>query len=518
MRRVAWALLPALRPTAVPVGRGGLPCAGHRSKVTALGAGGSTVVEQFELALVRDIGVQRGDTVVAMVSGGCDSVAMLHLFAQMDMDLVLHVLHFNHGTRPECTDEEAFVRGLARSLHMDVHVHRLDAAPKSGLQKKTRDWRRAEALRLLNDLRGSAVGVSAHIALGHHADDNMETILMKILRGCHITNVAGMAPKDGPFIRPLLRCTKEDICAWLKHQRLDWKEDSSNRELEYKRNRVRLQLVPLLQELTEGALAQRLAHLTDQSAQMRDLVESQPLPPTFVDGSMSVASILACPLAVQCEAVHGFLESQAGRPSSYGEVRRVLVHLQSSMPESAMHLEKGWVLRRAHDRIYVERLDGAKGSMVETHREGLLLRHIPEVDVDVVLCPAGASAQSHVPQMVLHNVPPHAVLTVRRRRAGDLFHAPDRELPMKLSKLLRAAGLLLHERRRALVVELSQSAAEGKGCAPIVGVVAGDYVASTRHHVLGEGPGGRSVVLRFSPNGAPFRRRDQDHRHGADEP
>lgn len=106
--------------------------------------------------------------------------------------------------------------------------------------------------------------------LGHHADDQLETIVLKGLRGCHLSNLHGMRWQDGPFVRPLLGQRKSELVAYLRALGQEWREDASNAVPKYKRNRVRLQLLPLLEELTGGGLHARIGVLEQQSAQLRE--------------------------------------------------------------------------------------------------------------------------------------------------------------------------------------------------------------------------------------------------------
>ena len=198
------------------------------------------------------------------MSGGADSVALLRLLLALNGDdaaewrLDLHVLHFNHALRPEAAAEEEFVRALAAQHGLPVHVRRLepgwaDDGASGGVQGRSRAWRRAESLALLSSLGAADAadddGARGAIALGHHADDQAETLLLKLLRGCHLSNVQGMEWRSGGFARPLLDVRKAELVDALRADGQDWMEDASNAEPKYKRNRVRLELLPLLDEL-----------------------------------------------------------------------------------------------------------------------------------------------------------------------------------------------------------------------------------------------------------------------------
>ncbi|KAJ1423907.1 hypothetical protein B484DRAFT_451739, partial [Ochromonadaceae sp. CCMP2298] len=121
----------------------------------------------------------------------------------------------------------------------------------------------------------SADTVRAFVALAHTHDDQQETVLLKLLRGVHVANFHGMKKVDGPFLRPLLGFTKSQLQQYLTCRDLPWREDASNQSREYKRNAVRLDLLPLMAELSGGgeALNNRLEHLVSQSEDMREWLD-----------------------------------------------------------------------------------------------------------------------------------------------------------------------------------------------------------------------------------------------------
>ena len=166
--------------------------------------------------------------------------------------------------------EEALVRELAERLGVEFHLRRRGAWPGSGIPAAARHWRRTEALALATPLR-------ARVATGHHADDQRDTVLLKLLRGAHISRLAGMAPSSEPFVRPLLRCRKAELASYALARGVAWAEDRSNLSAgASRRNAVRLHLVPLLQQLTDGALDARLEDAAHQSAALRALLNAAP--------------------------------------------------------------------------------------------------------------------------------------------------------------------------------------------------------------------------------------------------
>lgn len=189
----------------------------------------------------------QGDKVLVAVSGGPDSVALLHLLHKLAprYDLRLGTAHLDHGLRPRDAEKElALVRSLARQLHLNCHAGKISQRPVQGsLEEQLREIR-YEFLK-----RTAADHGYTKIALGHHADDNAEAVLLRLLRGSGIRGLAGIPPvRDGVIIRPLIHARRRDIMAYLAHHRLAFAEDPSNADPRFERNRVRHHLIPLLSE------------------------------------------------------------------------------------------------------------------------------------------------------------------------------------------------------------------------------------------------------------------------------
>jgi len=197
--------------------------------------------------------VSPGDRVVVAVSGGPDSVCLLHLLLQIsqELNLQLFVAHLNHMLREEAIDEEEFVRELAEKYSLPFYSERIEVA------KKLRKGETLEegARRIRYDfLRRAGERFSANkIALGHNADDLVETVLLNLIRGTGIRGLRGIPPvrMEGAmaFIRPLIEIWREEITEYLKERNIPYKIDRSNLSLEFTRNKIRHQLIPLLEEI-----------------------------------------------------------------------------------------------------------------------------------------------------------------------------------------------------------------------------------------------------------------------------
>lgn len=191
-----------------------------------------------------------GGRILVAVSGGPDSVALLHVLHRLGPAWGLHlgVVHFEHGLRGKESREDArFVADLAQDLELPIYlgegnVHELARAKKISLQMAARRLR----LDFLEQVR--AAHAYDLVALGHTADDQVELFFLRLLRGAGSEGLKGMWPQTlGGLVRPLLAIGKEVLLAWLRHENLPYREDLSNLSPRYLRNKMRLKLIPLLQ-------------------------------------------------------------------------------------------------------------------------------------------------------------------------------------------------------------------------------------------------------------------------------
>ncbi len=194
------------------------------------------------------------------VSGGADSVALLRILAarRAELGLALHGAHLHHGLRgAEADGDLEFCRELAAKLGLPFHEARVDTAreaaadPKSGKAAETIE-EAARRLRYQWFRQLMSSGEVDAVATAHTLDDQAETVLAKFLRGAWTEGLAGIAPRletagAGEIVRPLLAATRAEIETYLREIGQDWREDTSNRNLTFTRNRIRHELLPLLE-------------------------------------------------------------------------------------------------------------------------------------------------------------------------------------------------------------------------------------------------------------------------------
>ena len=207
--------------------------------------------------------VEPGQHVLVAVSGGPDSVALLSLLQRLrpTWSLTLTAVHCNYGLRgAESEGDQRFVEALCRELKVPLHIRRLDLmarARRASLQAEAREMR----YRVLTDIARECG--ADRIALGHTADDQAETVLLWMLRGAGMTGLSGMpAYRDGAIVRPLYEARRRDILAYLQDAGLSFRRDSSNAKPFYLRNRIRHEILPVLQRIVPSSV-EALCRLAD---------------------------------------------------------------------------------------------------------------------------------------------------------------------------------------------------------------------------------------------------------------
>jgi tRNA(Ile)-lysidine synthase len=319
----------------------------------------STVVSRWRLTLrvqraIRTHGLcVRGDHILAAVSGGADSVALLavlHALAPA-WNWRLTVAHINYGLRGQESEQDArFVIDLCRELDVPVICEAISlGTARASLQARAREARYA----LFAEI---AARIDADkIALGHTADDQAETLLMWTLRGAGTGGLAGIPQmRNGKWIRPLLDVPRGDVEAYLLDQGRTWRTDSSNLKPLYTRNRIRLEILPVLKAAnpaivrTLGRQARILRdedQCLDQLAQtaLRGLMQADPGGAIYVDRD----KLLGLPVALQRRVVRAVLRSATGAVQwpTFGAVDTILRCVVAGRTGSMLHAAGGLAWR-----------------------------------------------------------------------------------------------------------------------------------------------------------------------------
>jgi tRNA(Ile)-lysidine synthase len=327
------------------------------------------VLGAIEAALVR-AGVGRGASIVIGLSGGGDSVALTSalLALRKRMGLTLAAAHLNHRLRGEESDrDEKLVRAMSTRLGLELQVERaegLGAISGANLEERARDARR-EFLGRVADRVGADF-----IALGHHRDDQAETVLMHLMRGAGAAGMAAMAER-GPerLIRPMLSISRAEIREYLKACAITFVEDSSNSSRDFLRNRIRGELLPLLERDYAPGLGARLVEVADEMRSLDALVSAmgaRELDAMRIGGGvLDVSGFGAVDRAVQAAAIRLFVAECIGslRKISRAHVEAMRDLIVAGGPSDSVDLPDGWHAERKYNffRLAHEGERGAAG-------------------------------------------------------------------------------------------------------------------------------------------------------------
>ena len=387
-----------------------------------------------------------GQHLLVAVSGGPDSIALLSLLAVLapSWRLALTAVHFNYGLRGgESDGDEEFVSSFCRTRSIPLIVRRPVLTKQrraSSLQLLAR-WARYEAMKsLAHELHADK------IVTGHTANDQAETMLLWMLRGAGVTGLAGMPfVRERIIVRPLLRTTREDILAYLKEEGLSYRQDSSNLTPVYRRNRVRRDLLPVMEDITPGIvrLLERQADvLRADDAYLEQVVNDvyRSLVTVDVRGDQRFArqAVAALPDALKRRLVRHVLRSidPERRPPGLRSVESVLRFISGRSTGTRISL-RGAEIIRDRERMVVVRRSGRVLTSDRNRRSAM--EQIVSLSVPSTVYWPGTAEKIHVQEMARQEAEPllkqrtrdcavfdlsrlSSPLVLRPWRAGDRIH------------------------------------------------------------------------------------------------
>jgi len=262
--------------------------------------------------------IQQGDVVAAGVSGGADSVALLDFLVRLaeTVSFQITVCHLNHGLRgTEADRDESFTRALAERYRLPFVCRRTDAAAYAGEHRCSVE----EAGRELRyEFFRDCAGETGKIATAHTLSDSMETVLLNLCRGTGVRGLRGIPPVRGRIVRPLSGCTRREVEDYCRERALSFVTDSTNLTPAYSRNRLRLAVIPQLEQLNpnlSAAFAGLMARMDGQWEMTRQLAEEAKEKHRRENGRLDRLGLLSLPPPVREAIFLDWLE-QAGKQSS----------------------------------------------------------------------------------------------------------------------------------------------------------------------------------------------------------
>ncbi len=225
----------------------------------------NTLIKKFKNFLFQEELISQGDKFVVGISGGSDSVGLVKLLLTIKekLDLQLHLVHINYNLRGEDSKgDENFVRDFAKEYNLTLDVINYKEGLKKGknLEEYLRDFRYEQFEKIRDEKKFDWTVVA------HHQDDQIETFLINLFRGAGVDGLKGMLTKDleRKIIRPVLNFSKKEIVEFLEATGQDWREDHTNRENVFLRNKIRNILIPIIEKEYSPQFKQRVASMTTQ--------------------------------------------------------------------------------------------------------------------------------------------------------------------------------------------------------------------------------------------------------------
>lgn len=307
------------------------------------------MTEQFLQKIFSDIKeqnlIEKGDVILAGVSGGADSMCLLEVLRayRREVDFELRVIHVEHGIRGEASlSDAAYVQGFCEEHSISCALVHVDARGYSrthavSVEEAARELRYEAFERAAREAERDRKDAGkpadcgempqegkVSIAVAHHMEDQAETMLWQMIRGSDIKGMGGMRPKRGRIIRPLLFAERAQIEAFLREAGICWREDATNKDGVYTRNRLRMDVLPVLTQLNSRAVehlcesAGRLQETEDYLAVQTDLLYDRYVEKTSRGGLLVRAALMQEQSLMQRRVLYRALETVSGRAKDLG--------------------------------------------------------------------------------------------------------------------------------------------------------------------------------------------------------
>lgn len=304
-------------------------------------------------------------SILVGLSGGVDSVVLLHLLHVLAprYSWKISALHVHHGISPNADSWAVFCAELCQHLHIPLSIEHVDITPlrSQGIEAAARKLRH----------QAFASQACDFVALAHHADDQVETLLLQLLRGAGVRGASAMSVLSSAklagaagtvnFLRPLLRSTRQEIVEYAADQGLRWVEDESNADDQYPRNFLRHRILPVLEErfpAYRDTLARSAQHFAEASGLLDELAR-QDAALALEEGELAVISLQRSSQSRARNLLRYFLQSHGATMPQTVQLDEMLRQLCDAKDDASVCLEYGeWQVRRYQGNVHVLRVLG----------------------------------------------------------------------------------------------------------------------------------------------------------------
>lgn len=314
-------------------------------------------VEQF---LERNVLNWQQESYVLAVSGGVDSMVLLEQFFQLQKKypIIITVVHIHHHLRQESDEEEVMVREFCRKRNLSVEVCHWEegSSQNSGIEEKARQFR-YEKLK-----ESQQKHHASYVVVAHHADDQVETVLMKLTRGSTLEGIAGMKPMrpfgEGYLIRPFLTVDKKVLYEYASMHQIFYSEDTTNQSVAYTRNRFRQEMIPLFKK-ENPKFNQKIQEFTKTLQEQQELIGTityQWMEQALVElpngWSWNKDSYLKQPIGLQ-KVILVEISKKIGGLLSTKNVSDIHKAILSDTSQLSLNLPKGWIFQKRYQQLFL---------------------------------------------------------------------------------------------------------------------------------------------------------------------
>ncbi|MEG0751689.1 MAG: tRNA lysidine(34) synthetase TilS [Oscillospiraceae bacterium] len=427
------------------------------------------MIEKAREAFARYSMTKRGDRVLACVSGGADSVALLFVLLELRDEIGISELtacHFNHGLRGQESDlDETFVRALCARIGVDCIVSRADMSARDKPQgKSVESWARELRYDFFETI---ATERDCFAATAHTSGDVAETVLFNLVRGAGIKGVAGIPPVRGRIIRPFIEATRTEIERYLERRGEKYVTDSTNSSCDYSRNRIRTRVLPELGLVNDAAalniakFARRARDISEYiDSAVADAIENARCAPTDILGLDGILSVLESFSALSLLDLDPLVRELA--------LKSIAESLREDVDERCVELACRVLVGELHEMQLAEnrylRRDGDTLSVIErqhvlqqNYSQQLILgdNALPGGQI-LTIERAGVVNFKNICNNDLKNVADCdkivGKLVARSRKEGDAYSPRGRNVTKTLKKIMHESGVSAQERSATPVV------------------------------------------------------------------
>lgn len=300
------------------------------------------------------------ESYVLAVSGGVDSMVLLEQFIQLQKKypIIITVVHIHHHLRKESDEEEVMVREFCRKRNLSVDVYHWEegSSQNSGIEEKARQFR-YEKLK-----ESQQKHHASYVVLAHHADDQAETVLMKLTRGSTLEGIAGMKPirpfGEGYLIRPFLTVDKKALYEYASIHQILYSEDTTNQSVAYTRNRFRQEMIPLFKK-ENPKFNQKIQEFTKTLQEQQELIGTityQWMEQALVElpngWSWNKDSYLKQPIGLQ-KVILVEMSKKIGGLLSTKNVSDIHKAILSDTSQLSLNLPKGWIFQKRYQQLFL---------------------------------------------------------------------------------------------------------------------------------------------------------------------